>query len=80
MQGVKRSQTISSETSAPLHAPHSRGPGPSDEEKGSEEEHIDDLDLVSFGEFVFATDNDTLISLSSQRTICSFKLAASSVV
>ena len=87
LQGVGRGQTISSETMAPLHAPHSYDAGPlealprlkekhtaltsSNEEKGSEDDDLDDEDLVRFGEFVLATDNDSLISLSSHETICS---------
>ena len=96
LQGLGRGQTISSETRAPLHAPHSFDPGPSealprlkekhtaltssDEEKGSEDNDIDDEDLVRFGEFVLATDNDSLILLSSHKTICSLNPQAYFVV
>ena len=51
-----------------------------DEEKGSEDEDVDDEDLVSFGEFVLATDNDSLISLSSHETTCSLNPVAYFVV
>ena len=52
----------------------------SDEEKGSEDEDVHNEDLVSFGEFVLATDNYSLISLSSHKTICSLNPHAYFVV
>ena len=91
-----RGQTISSKTRAPLHAPHSSNLRPlealprlkekhtaltsSDEEKGSEDDDIDDEDLGRFGEFVLAIDSDSLIFLSSHKTICSLNPHAYFVV
>ena len=86
-QTVEHIQTISSETTGCPPAPHNYDAGAldalpgvmekqtaltsSDEEKANDDEDVDDEDLVSFDEFVFASQEDALISLRSDETICS---------
>ena len=52
----------------------------SDEEKASEDEDVDDEDLVGFDEFILASQGDALISLTSHETICFLKPTAFLVV
>ena len=47
----------------------------SDEEKPDDDKDVDDEDMVSFDEFIFASQGHAFISLSSHKTICSLKPA-----
>ena len=82
-------ERLSSQTTAPPHAPGCYGPGPSealtgakeqltgltnlDEEKASDSDEVDDEDLVSFHEFSFASHGDSLVFLASHEKLCLLK-------